>query len=113
MAARVARRSHPTLRAVDRRLLANAKAPELALVVLMPKVLVTPKCHRPRPPALVRERTPTSRLIPYSQRLLTRVGAIMTPRFLTRVARPVGRCLCRTARYDPPRSIPARSGPSS
>ena len=41
MAALVASRSNPTLRAVYQRLLANAKPPKLALVVLMRKMLVT------------------------------------------------------------------------
>jgi transposase len=41
MAALVASRSHPTLGAVDQRLLANAKPPKLALVVLMRKMLIT------------------------------------------------------------------------
>ena len=40
MAALVASRSNPTLRAVYQRLLANAKPPKLALVVLMRKMLV-------------------------------------------------------------------------
>ena len=41
MAALVASRSNPTLRAVYQRLRANAKPPKLALVVLMRKMLVT------------------------------------------------------------------------
>ena len=41
MAALVASRSNPALRAVYQRLLANAKPPKLALVVLMRKILVT------------------------------------------------------------------------
>jgi transposase len=41
MAALVASRSNPTLRAVYQRLLANAKPPKLALVVLMRKMLIT------------------------------------------------------------------------
>jgi transposase len=41
MAALVASRSNPSLRAVYQRLLANAKPPKLALVVLMRKMLIT------------------------------------------------------------------------
>jgi transposase len=41
MAALVASRRNPALRVVYQRLLANAKPPKLALVVLMRKILVT------------------------------------------------------------------------
>jgi transposase len=41
MAALVASRSHPSRRAADQRLLANAKAPELARIALMRRMLIT------------------------------------------------------------------------
>lgn len=51
MAALVASRSHPSLRAAYQRLLANAKPPKLALIALMRKMLITLN-------AMVRSATP-------------------------------------------------------
>ncbi len=76
MAALVASRSNPALRAVYQRLLANAKPPKLALVVLMRKMLATLN-------AMLRTKTPWRHLAaaPRTGRLLSAAEIQANPSF--------------------------------